>query len=243
MADEQKEEWILETIDQLRKRKARPDLERICHMLERKHGRSFHESIADIERLVEKERVVKVDYKGSTSYRNAAKWKRNNSGSSNGQDVESLGKIKAAIKALAQKESSDGAAGKGGGALAEEIEKWLLEQDPSTSLVDDALLQVLGREVSNGKLELSSDKKYTIKVVKKEVKSPAKTLTKSETKTPTKSKSASAKDGKVTSPGSEKKKRMSNGGNTTKRKVCIIFSLQNNEIYCVDSAVGVYRRV
>ena len=51
---------ILETIDKLRKRKARPDKERICHMLQRRHGVSLEATAADLERLVDAEVVVKV---------------------------------------------------------------------------------------------------------------------------------------------------------------------------------------
>ena len=57
---------ILETIDQLRKRKARPDKERICHMLQRRHGVSLEATASDLEVLVDQEIVVKVDYKGNT---------------------------------------------------------------------------------------------------------------------------------------------------------------------------------
>ncbi len=71
---------ILETIDQLRKRKARPDKDRICHMLERRHGVSLQETYSDLEALVDQGTVVKVEYKGNTSYRNAAKWRRSHMG-------------------------------------------------------------------------------------------------------------------------------------------------------------------
>ncbi len=71
---------ILETIDQLRKRKARPDKDRICHMLERRHGVSLQETACDLEALVDQGTVVKVEYKGNTSYRNAAKWRRSHMG-------------------------------------------------------------------------------------------------------------------------------------------------------------------
>ncbi|GAB1597498.1 uncharacterized protein DDB_G0287625-like [Argonauta hians] len=68
---------ILETIDHLRKRKARPDLGHIGNMMQRKHGISFEDTVATLDKLVESEVVYKVDYKGSTSYRNAAKWRTN----------------------------------------------------------------------------------------------------------------------------------------------------------------------
>ncbi|XP_050024150.1 histone acetyltransferase KAT6B-like isoform X1 [Dermacentor andersoni] len=71
-------EIVLDTIDQLRKRKARPDFERICHMLYRRHGLSKAEVQEELDLLVDSEAVIKVDYKGNTSYRNAAKWVRFN---------------------------------------------------------------------------------------------------------------------------------------------------------------------
>ncbi|GCC39283.1 hypothetical protein chiPu_0023208, partial [Chiloscyllium punctatum] len=73
----QYKEWILETIDSLRTRKARPDVERICRMIERKHGLSPAETQQQLEKLVRAELVIKVAYKGSNSYRNAAKWYKN----------------------------------------------------------------------------------------------------------------------------------------------------------------------
>lgn len=70
------EEKILEAIDQLRRRKARPDADRICHYLLRKYEVDARDTIADLHRLIEAEKVIQVDYKGNTSYRNALKWPR-----------------------------------------------------------------------------------------------------------------------------------------------------------------------
>ncbi|CAN8003973.1 unnamed protein product [Ixodes hexagonus] len=78
MSTSKHKEIVLETIDQLRKRKARPDFERICHMLYRRHGLTKVEVQSELDVLVDAEVVIKVDYKGSTSYRNAAKWVRFN---------------------------------------------------------------------------------------------------------------------------------------------------------------------
>ncbi|RUS86597.1 hypothetical protein EGW08_005613 [Elysia chlorotica] len=69
-------EWILETIDHLRRRKARPDLARICHVVRRRFGLSPADTEAKLEKLVDAEVVIKVDYKGNVSYRNAAKWRK-----------------------------------------------------------------------------------------------------------------------------------------------------------------------
>lgn len=67
---------ILNTIDQLRKRKARPDLDRICHMLQRNYGLNSSIVQTELDKLIVEDRVIKVDYKGNTSYRNAAKWSK-----------------------------------------------------------------------------------------------------------------------------------------------------------------------
>lgn len=69
-------EWILETIDSLRSRKARPDLERICRMVRRRHGSDPDRTRTELEKLIQEQTVLKVSYKGSISYRNAAKMQR-----------------------------------------------------------------------------------------------------------------------------------------------------------------------
>ena len=70
------EERILETIDLLRQRKARPDTDRICNHLLRKFEIDARDTIAALHKLIQSERVIQVDYKGNTSYRNALKWSR-----------------------------------------------------------------------------------------------------------------------------------------------------------------------
>lgn len=65
---------ILEAIDQLRKRKARPDVNRICSFMFRRFAVNCVETKLDLQKLIDAEIVIKVDYKGNTSYRNAAKW-------------------------------------------------------------------------------------------------------------------------------------------------------------------------
>ncbi|KAH3721050.1 histone acetyltransferase KAT6B-like isoform X2 [Dreissena polymorpha] len=67
--------WILSIIDQLRHRKARPDLERICHFVQRKYGLPRKEAENYLERLVDDGTVIKVVYKRGTSYRNASRAK------------------------------------------------------------------------------------------------------------------------------------------------------------------------
>ncbi|XP_067115099.1 sterile alpha motif domain-containing protein 1 isoform X2 [Osmerus mordax] len=76
MSEPKYRDWILETIDSLRSRKARPDLERICRMVRRRHGSDPDRTRAELEKLIQEQTVLKVSYKGSISYRNAAKVQR-----------------------------------------------------------------------------------------------------------------------------------------------------------------------
>ncbi|XP_063218101.1 uncharacterized protein LOC134528426 [Bacillus rossius redtenbacheri] len=76
MSEIKHEHRILEAIDQLRRRKARPDADRICSYLQRRFAVCPADAIIDLQRLVDADIVVKVEYKGNTSYRNAAKWSR-----------------------------------------------------------------------------------------------------------------------------------------------------------------------
>ncbi|XP_056645491.1 uncharacterized protein LOC130450848 [Diorhabda sublineata] len=64
---------ILEAIDQLRRRKARPDIQRICNYLFRRFSVNSVEARNDLDWCVANNYVLKVEYKGSISYRNAAK--------------------------------------------------------------------------------------------------------------------------------------------------------------------------
>lgn len=66
-------ERILEAIDQLRRRKARPDINRICNFMMRRFSVNAMEAKADLQKCVDNHIVLKVEYKGSISYRNAAK--------------------------------------------------------------------------------------------------------------------------------------------------------------------------
>ncbi|XP_037333477.2 sterile alpha motif domain containing 1a isoform X2 [Pungitius pungitius] len=76
MSESEYREWILDTIDSLRSRKARPDLERICRMVRRRHGSEPDRTCAELDKLIREQTVLKVNYKGSISYRNAAKVQR-----------------------------------------------------------------------------------------------------------------------------------------------------------------------
>ncbi|XP_029107988.1 atherin isoform X2 [Scleropages formosus] len=76
MSEPRYRDWILETIDSLRSRKARPDLERICRMVRRRYGWDADRTCAELEKLIQEQTVLRVSYKGSISYRNAAKVQR-----------------------------------------------------------------------------------------------------------------------------------------------------------------------
>ena len=78
--EETQKDFILSVIDQLRRRKARPDLQRITHFVDRKHGLSPAETETMLEKLVDQGHVIKVVYKRGTSYRNAAKSRRKSYG-------------------------------------------------------------------------------------------------------------------------------------------------------------------
>lgn len=67
---------ILQTIDKLRKRKTRPNLSRICHNIQRIYGIAQKDIIVEIDKLVDQKLVLKVEYKGSVSFRNAAKYNK-----------------------------------------------------------------------------------------------------------------------------------------------------------------------
>lgn len=67
------QDLILDAIDQLRRRKARPDAERIYNCLFRRKGLGSNDSRIALDRCVESGVVLRVSYKGNISYRNAAK--------------------------------------------------------------------------------------------------------------------------------------------------------------------------
>ncbi|XP_013412312.2 histone acetyltransferase KAT6B [Lingula anatina] len=175
MAVVRNKDWILETIDQLRKRKARPDIERICHMLQRKHGLTREEIEADLESLVEAEVVIKVDYKGSTSYRNAAKWRKSHLGGLVLNSTEVSKRIVNALRALTKTESLPDSEtqtcninnSSSIGVSLSEIEKWIANEDPESTLVKANLQVALDREVDAGQIARLNDNTYVLSDNKK----------------------------------------------------------------------------
>lgn len=73
MTEAKFQQHILDTIDHLRRRKARPDAERIIHALTKKYLLTFGDAKNALAKSVESGAVLRVEYKGNISYRNAAK--------------------------------------------------------------------------------------------------------------------------------------------------------------------------
>nr|CAH8856800.1 unnamed protein product [Trichobilharzia regenti] len=67
---------ILDAIDKLRERKARPDFERISCLLKRHQNIGYEQTQFCLQRLADAGAVVCVDYKGNLSYRNPSKWRK-----------------------------------------------------------------------------------------------------------------------------------------------------------------------
>ncbi|KAA3682197.1 uncharacterized protein DEA37_0000676 [Paragonimus westermani] len=67
---------ILDAIDKLRERKARPDFERISCMLKRHRNINPEQTQLCLGKLAAAGAVVCVDYKGNLSYRNPSKWRK-----------------------------------------------------------------------------------------------------------------------------------------------------------------------
>lgn len=60
---------IIEAVEALRIRKCRPEREAIAHYILRKYGTHFQDIFSDLETIVDQGDLIKVEYKGSTSYR------------------------------------------------------------------------------------------------------------------------------------------------------------------------------
>ncbi|XP_072172577.1 uncharacterized protein [Diadema setosum] len=167
---------ILDAIDSLRKRKARPDLERICHMVERKNGIRSMDVIRELNQMVDAETVIKVDYKGNTSYRNAAKWCRSRLSGSQLNSNDATRAILAAIEKLTAKDESTRSgqaqslpqprkadrAPEEGGATLEEIEKFFVDEDPDTKFTHSYLQEAIKREIGAGRIFTAKEGRYVL---------------------------------------------------------------------------------
>ncbi|CAL1277690.1 unnamed protein product [Larinioides sclopetarius] len=158
MSDQKCGVLILDAIDQLRKRKARPDLDRICHMLERRHGLKGTAVNDELQRLVNEGTVVKVDYKGNTSYRNAAKWVKTKTqfyGSFyNSNDISSV--VLESVRALTMSGKDHPLRS----ASMQDIEQYLLKRDSQSNLNLATLRAVLEKEVDKQNLHQLPNGEY-----------------------------------------------------------------------------------
>ena len=71
---DKKYEYVIQAIEHLKHRKARPDLEGIKNYAFRRHGIDPVTCCADVDELIDSEHIIKVEFKGRTSYRNASKY-------------------------------------------------------------------------------------------------------------------------------------------------------------------------
>ncbi|XP_076371318.1 histone acetyltransferase KAT6A-like isoform X3 [Tachypleus tridentatus] len=142
------EHLILNSIEQLRERKSRPDFVRICHMLERKHGVNSGDVEAELKRLVDENIVIKVGHKGGNSYRNVSKLDRH----TNKQRIEQLNSIEMSktltdiVSELSSKKAELGVS-------IEEIENTITSPNLDFRLSRNELEIALEREVSIGALQ------------------------------------------------------------------------------------------
>nr|XP_022318842.1 histone acetyltransferase KAT6B-like isoform X1 [Crassostrea virginica] len=154
MASQKCKECILQIIDQLRQRKARPDIVRICHMAARKHGMKWQETESHLEKLVESGTVMKVDYKGNVSYRNTAKWKKTHSWKKVVHSDKTCKNIISAVHEIAQNSPDRSASVK-------DVEKWLTANTQGPHLERTQLKGALDKEVANGTLKKLPNGTYT----------------------------------------------------------------------------------
>ncbi|GFR84184.1 histone acetyltransferase KAT6B-like [Elysia marginata] len=139
-------EWILEAINHLKHRKARPDLSRISLRMKRKHQINFAQTKKLLESLIESGIVVKAVYKNNTSYRDVSKWKKGKLG---GHIQNSNKMLKRFVRAIEAKEIE-----KGTGVTCEEIEDFLRSQGEERCFLSGAaLIGALEKEVSTGYLK------------------------------------------------------------------------------------------
>ncbi|KAI8787076.1 histone acetyltransferase KAT6B [Biomphalaria glabrata] len=147
MFEENEKEWILETINHLKHRKARPDLSRISLRMKKRYFMSFAQTKSLLESLIESGIVVKAVYKNNTSYRDVSKWKKGRLG---GQIMNSNRMLKRFIRAIEAIEKT-----KDTGVTAQDIEDYFKEShgEEKCFLSGAALRDALENEITNGYLK------------------------------------------------------------------------------------------
>lgn len=152
---EKHKEWIIETVDLLKQRKARPDFERISRMLERYHGLTKKETSESLEALVNEKKLFKIHFKGNVSYRRDANSLENYSTASVEQRNHSTShRIIQAIRMITKQT--------GDGVTFSELEQWLIAKNPETRLVKQRLGTALQREIDAGSITKLSDNCYVL---------------------------------------------------------------------------------
>ena len=218
------EESILTIIDQLRMRKARPDLVRICHMASRRHGLNHLDTEALLDKLVESGVIVKVEYKGNISYRNAAKWKKRPFGKNIFNSPGTTKSLIDAIKAVCERDQDKSASD---GVPVRNIEKWLQNEAQPQELLNTRtqLLSALQNEVENGSLSKLANGNYSIST-DSDIAKPKTAIVKKKTTT---SATAPRNREKETSPIPKR------GRPPSKRKVYMFIcwlNLMNRPVFC-----------
>ncbi|XP_060578958.1 uncharacterized protein LOC132735935 isoform X2 [Ruditapes philippinarum] len=152
---EKHKEWVLEIIDLLRQRKARPDFERISRMIERLHGLNSKETIESLDALVNDEKILKVHFKNNISYRRAGPSFGNRANKSNEPAINTTSyRITQAIKTITKQT--------GDGVTFSELEHWLISKNPETRLVKLRLHTALLREIEANRVTKLSDNCYVL---------------------------------------------------------------------------------
>ncbi|CAH8515731.1 unnamed protein product [Schistosoma turkestanicum] len=174
---------ILDAIDKLRERKARPDFERISCLLKRHQNINSEQTHLCLQRLADAGAVVCVDYKGNLSYRNPSKWRKTaaTSGTGNTNLPSVSHKLVDAIRSLMESNLSSQSTqsctnlipfsqpGPNGGYSLFQVERALqflndVHGSPKSmpELTGATLRVCLDREATHGKLAKTSDGRYIL---------------------------------------------------------------------------------
>ncbi|CAH8553065.1 unnamed protein product [Heterobilharzia americana] len=176
---------ILDAIDKLRERKARPDFERISCLLKRHQNINYEQTQLCLQRLADAGAVVCVDYKGNLSYRNPSKWRKTaaTSGAGNKNLPSVSNKLVDAIRRLMDNNPYNQSTktctnlipfsqpGPNGGYSVLQIERalqFLIGGDeidatnPMPQLTGATLRVCLDREATHGKLAKTIDGRYVL---------------------------------------------------------------------------------
>lgn len=144
--------WVLETIDLIRMRKARPDFDRISRMLLRHYGLSANETRETLEALAGDGKINVVHFKGNVSYRRCLALPEKRSPDQNAQSTSN--RIIHAIKVITKQT--------GDGVTFDELQQWLISKNPDTRLVKHRLQNALQREIAANKVTKLSDDCYVL---------------------------------------------------------------------------------